>query len=58
MGKALGLDDVISQLDTMAGGEEVGMSDVELTYTIGEASELWEQVFLPLKEGKEPVIHS
>ena len=51
MGKALSLDHVISQLDTMGGGDEAGMADVELTYTLGEASELWNQVYLPLKEG-------
>lgn len=54
MGKALSLDHVISQLNTMAGGDESGMADVELTYTLGEASELWTQVFLPLKEGRSP----
>ena len=53
VGKALGLDDVISQLETMAGGDDAGMADVDLTYTLGEASDLWEQIFLPLKEGKE-----
>lgn len=56
VGKALGLDNVISQLETMGGGDEVGMDGVEIAYTIGEASELWEMVFKPLKEGKEPVI--
>jgi m7GpppX diphosphatase len=54
VGKALSLDDIISQLDTMAGGDEAGMADVDLTYTIGEESELWTQIFKPLKEGKEP----
>jgi len=54
MGKALSLDHTISQLETMAGGDEAGMADVELTYTLGEASELWTQVFAPLKQGKRP----
>lgn len=49
-GKALGLDNIISQLERMAGGDESGMADVSLTYFIGEASELWTDVFLPLKE--------
>lgn len=52
MGKALSLDHVIGQLDTMGGSDEAGMANVELTYTLGEASELWTQVFLPLKEGR------
>ena len=54
VGKALGLNDVISQLETVGGGEEAGMADVELTYTLGEASELWSEIFLPLKEGRRP----
>jgi len=54
VGKALGLDDVISRLETMDGDEEAGMAGVELTYTLGEASELWTEILLPLKEGREP----
>lgn len=56
VGKALGLDNVISQLETMEGDEQTGMDGVEIAYTIGEASELWEMVFLPLKEGREPTV--
>jgi len=56
VGKALGLDNVISQLEKMAGGEGDGMQDVELSYTLGEASELWTEIFLPLKEGREPSV--
>lgn len=52
-GKALGLDNIISQLETMGGGEDAGMQDVSLTYHLGERSELWEKVFAPLKEGRE-----
>lgn len=40
---------MISQLETMAGGPDAGMADVSLTYYVGEASELWTEVFLPLK---------
>ncbi|KAL1587901.1 hypothetical protein WHR41_03381 [Cladosporium halotolerans] len=58
VGKALALDNVISQLDTMGGGDEASMADVELSYTLGEASELWTKIFLPLKEGKEPGVSS
>jgi m7GpppX diphosphatase len=54
LGKAMGLENVISQLEVMGGGEDVGMKDVELTYTIGEESELWGNIFKPLKEGKAP----
>ncbi|KAF2744205.1 scavenger mRNA decapping enzyme [Sporormia fimetaria CBS 119925] len=52
-GKALGLDNIISQLETMAGDDEAGMTDVSLTYHLGEASELWEKIYLPLKEKRE-----
>lgn len=58
IGKALSLENMISQIETMAGDDEAGMADVELTYTLGEASELWEQIFLPLKEGREPELSS
>lgn len=54
IGKALGLDNVISQLATMSAHAKGGMADVELTYTVGEASELWTRIFLPMKEGREP----
>jgi m7GpppX diphosphatase len=37
----------------MAGEGDAGMQDVSLTYHLGERSELWEKVYLPLKEGKE-----
>jgi m7GpppX diphosphatase len=50
VGKALSLDNIISQLATMAGDDEAGMDKVDLSFTLGEASELWTDVFLPLKE--------
>lgn len=58
VGKAIALDNVISQLDTMGGGDDAGMADVELSYTVGEASELWTKIFLPLKEGRKPDVSS
>jgi len=58
VGKAIALDNVISQLDTMGGDETAGMADVELSYTVGEASELWTRIFLPLKQGKAPDVSS
>lgn len=54
VGKALGLHNIISQLETMGGDDDAGMSDVELTYTLGEASELWTTIFGPLKAGITP----
>jgi m7GpppX diphosphatase len=52
-GKALGLENIISQLETMAGDADAGMHNTSLTYHLGERSELWEKVYLPLKEGRE-----
>ncbi len=49
-GKAIGLESIVSQLETMDGDEEAGMDKVDLTYTVGEASELWTEVFEPLKQ--------
>ncbi|KAJ4352627.1 hypothetical protein N0V95_004072 [Ascochyta clinopodiicola] len=57
-GKALGLENVISQLDTMAGGAEAGLEGASLSYHLGERSELWEKVYLPLKEKREVVVGS
>lgn len=51
-GKAFGLENLISQLETMAGDDDVSMADVSLTYYLGEASELWTGVFAPLKQGQ------
>ncbi|KAH7411094.1 HIT-like domain-containing protein [Cadophora sp. MPI-SDFR-AT-0126] len=50
VGKAIGLETIISQLETMGGDEERGMEEVELHYTVGEASELWTEIFGPLKK--------
>jgi len=49
-GKAIGLESIISQLESMAGDEETGMDAVDMTYTIGEASELWTDIFEPIKK--------
>lgn len=52
VGKAHLVDAVISQLESMAGDSETGMADIDLTYVVGEASELWTQIFGPLKEAR------
>ncbi|KEZ41381.1 Uncharacterized protein SAPIO_CDS7504 [Scedosporium apiospermum] len=52
-GKAVGLESIIETLKVMgADDEEAGMDSVAMSYTVGEASELWEQVFGPLKQKK------
>lgn len=53
IGKALGLENIISQLETISGGPDAGMADVDLTYSLGEASELWTEIIFPLKTGKK-----
>ncbi|XMA17845.1 hypothetical protein WAI453_010636 [Rhynchosporium graminicola] len=50
VGKAIVLETIISQLETMGGEEERGMEEIELHYTVGEASELWTELFAPLKK--------
>lgn len=45
-GKAFMLEHIISQLDSMASG--ASMADVALAYSVGEASELWQQVLSKL----------
>jgi m7GpppX diphosphatase len=52
-GKALGLESVISQLETMGGDSDAGMQNVSLTYHLGERGDLWEKIFKHLKEGRE-----
>ncbi|KAK1829207.1 HIT-like domain-containing protein [Podospora conica] len=49
VGKAVGLDSIIEQLEGMRGDDEAGMDGVTLCYTLGEASDLWNDVFEPLK---------
>ena len=49
VGKAFSLDNIISQLESMAGDSNASMADVDLTYYVGTASDLWTGVFLPLK---------
>ena len=53
-GKAFGLENIISQLETIGGGDGAGMADVSLTYFLGEASELWTGIFGKLKAGETP----
>jgi len=54
-GKAIGLESIMEQLQTMEGGEEAGMEKVVLNYTVGEASELWTEIYEPLKQQKKRI---
>lgn len=51
-GKAILFQNLIGQLETMAGGDDAGFEDVELTYILGEESDLWQNVFSKLKKGE------
>ncbi|KAJ5160734.1 uncharacterized protein N7482_007738 [Penicillium canariense] len=53
-GKAFGLENLISQLETMSGSEDTSIADVSLTYYLGEESELWADIYAPLKKGLRP----
>lgn len=49
VGKAIGLELIIEILEFMNGDQEQGIEQMTLHYTVGEASELWQKVFEPLK---------
>ena len=65
-GKAIGLDSIIETLGVMRSAtsssrgveegddEEVGMDAMAMSYSLGEASELWQDIFEPLKSGSKP----
>jgi m7GpppX diphosphatase len=55
-GKAFGLENIISQLETITGDQDAGMADVSLSYFLGEGNELWTKVFKPLKQNERPSI--
>lgn len=49
-GKATGLESIIEHLKSMGSDPEKGMDSLSLHYTLGEASELWTEIFGPLKK--------
>lgn len=51
-GKAIGLESIISQLESMTGNDEVGMDSLSLTYSVGEASALWTEIFEPIRKNR------
>ncbi|MCJ1472316.1 hypothetical protein MMC13_000963 [Lambiella insularis] len=51
--KAFSLPNLISQLESFS-SPSASLADIAITYTLGDASDLWNEVFLPLKEGKTP----
>jgi m7GpppX diphosphatase len=55
-GKAFGLENIISQLETISGDEDASMANVSLTYFLGEENELWTNIFEPLKRGEKPKV--
>lgn len=57
-GKAFGLESVISQVETMSGGDAAGMKDVSISYFVAEGSEIWEKIWGPLKSGETSKVAS
>lgn len=53
VGKAIRLESLMEQLEHMEGDAEKGLDGIELHYTLGEASELWTEIFLPLKQQQQ-----
>ncbi|KAK1671432.1 HIT-like domain-containing protein [Colletotrichum godetiae] len=53
VGKAVGLDSIMETLKIMKGDEDTGMDGIALSYTLGEASDLWTEVYEPLKSSKQ-----
>lgn len=56
VGKAFGLENIITQLETLPGNPDASMADLSLTYSLGEASELWTDIFLPLKSREKDIL--
>lgn len=57
VGKAFALDNLIGQLEGMEGSES-GMDGVEVSYFLGEESELWKKCFSKLKMNEDVVLNS
>ncbi|CAG9997886.1 unnamed protein product [Clonostachys byssicola] len=49
-GKAVGLESIMETLDKMEGDEEAGMDGVSMSFTLGEQSEIWTEIFEPIKK--------
>lgn len=49
-GKAVGWDSIVETLEVMGGDAESGMERLSVAYTLGEESELWKDVYEPLKK--------
>ena len=52
MGRAFSLRNLLAQLESMQGGPDVGLEDAEIEYTVGDESELWKEVWEPMKQEK------
>lgn len=51
VGKAFALENLISQLENMAGDQDTGLDQVDLSYFVGEESDVWKLCFARLKMG-------
>ncbi|KAG8628666.1 hypothetical protein KVT40_002531 [Elsinoe batatas] len=55
VGKALDLRTVIGILKALPNPDS-SMADIDISYGVGEGTELWEKVWAPLKKGEEPAV--
>ena len=58
VGKAWLLSGLIAWLDSMAGGEEQGLDSVNMSYGVGEESELWKGLWGRVKVGEEVTLNN
>lgn len=54
-GKAILLDNLISQLESMSsdGGDQAGLDAVNVSYFVGEESDIWKKCFAKIKRGEK-----
>jgi m7GpppX diphosphatase len=57
VGKAWLLSSLIAWLESMGSGDETGLDSVEISYGVGEASELWKGLWARLKNGEEVTLN-
>lgn len=57
VGKAFALENLISQLENMTSSSDAGLDQVDLTYFVGEESDLWKMCFERLKTGERVTLN-
>lgn len=57
VGKAFSLEGLISQLEHIEGGEEAGMEKIDVSYSLGEESDVWKKCYSKLKVGESVILN-